>query len=90
MTPRNHDCGCHRCNPDADWFVVCDVCGCKRCPKATDCRHECTHSNEPGQVGSCFGVTLDFWKSKRRRLHSLTFLDRTLLKLYRKYYLVKP
>ncbi|MDP4546507.1 hypothetical protein [Marinobacter sp. MDS2] len=33
-------------------MVVCSECGNKRCPKATDHRHTCTGSNEPGQVGS--------------------------------------
>lgn len=33
-------------------FVVCSVCGNKRCPKATDHRNECTGSNraEPGSA----------------------------------------
>lgn len=48
-------CGCRKCNPDAWWMVVCDLCGNKRCPHATDHRHECTRSNEPGQAGSVFG-----------------------------------
>lgn len=33
-------------------MIVCVTCGNKRCPKATDCRLECTGSNEPGQKGS--------------------------------------
>lgn len=33
-------------------FIVCDVCGNKRCPHATDHAHACTGSNEPGQPGS--------------------------------------
>lgn len=33
-------------------FVVCSVCGNKRCPKATHHDNECTGSNEPGQKGS--------------------------------------
>lgn len=35
-------------------FVVCQICGNKRCPKATDCTLECTKSNEPGQKGSIY------------------------------------
>jgi len=35
-------------------FIVCKTCGCKRCPKATDCSLECTGSNEAGQVGSIY------------------------------------
>lgn len=35
-------------------FIVCIICGNKRCPHATDCALECTNSNEPGQKGSCY------------------------------------
>ena len=35
-------------------MIVCDKCGNKRCPHATDHRHECTGSNEPGQDGSVY------------------------------------
>lgn len=59
-------CGrCHKCLEgkterigDHDWpmtalrMVVCEICGNKRCPKATDCTLACTGSNEPGQKGS--------------------------------------
>lgn len=47
-------CGCAACNVNAWWMVVCDVCGNKRCPHATDHRHTCTGSNASGQVGSVF------------------------------------
>lgn len=33
-------------------FIVCDLCGNKRCPKATDHGNACTNSNELGQAGS--------------------------------------
>lgn len=33
-------------------FVVCQTCGNKRCPHATDHRLVCSGSNEPGQSGS--------------------------------------
>jgi hypothetical protein len=33
-------------------FIVCTLCGNKRCPKATDHELACTNSNEPGQPGS--------------------------------------
>lgn len=33
-------------------FIVCDTCGNKRCPHATDHRLPCTGSNKPGQPGS--------------------------------------
>lgn len=33
-------------------FIVCALCGNKRCPHATDHRLACTNSNEPGQKGS--------------------------------------
>lgn len=45
-------CGCHACNPRAAWFVVCDVCGCKRCPHATAHELDCSGSNLSGQKGS--------------------------------------
>ncbi len=35
-------------------MVVCAQCGNKRCPHATDHRHACTGSNEPGQPGSAY------------------------------------
>jgi hypothetical protein len=49
-------CPCASCVAEAGvsawWMIVCDECGNKRCPHGTDHRHECTGSNEPGQVGS--------------------------------------
>lgn len=36
-------------------MVLCPKCGNKRCPHATDHRHECTNSNAPGQEGSYYG-----------------------------------
>lgn len=33
-------------------FIVCSICGNKRCPHAADSRNACTGSNEPGQAGS--------------------------------------
>lgn len=66
------DCGrCHKCLSGKVAFValgsieipvtaarmvLCPICGCKRCPKATDCLLECTDSNEPGQAGSVYGI----------------------------------
>ncbi|HHT3488380.1 TPA: hypothetical protein ACTYMW_005365 [Enterobacter hormaechei] len=35
-------------------FVVCPVCGNKRCPHANDHRNACTGSNEPGHEGSAY------------------------------------
>lgn len=51
---------CHRCFTETggqwlDRMILC-ACGCKRCPKASDHRHQCTGSNEPGQIGSVYGV----------------------------------
>ena len=55
-------CGCRRCDTARKKaanipirtarFIVCETCGHKRCPHATDHRHACTGSNEPGQPGS--------------------------------------
>lgn len=48
-------CGkCRTCQPNQNRMVVCEHCGNKRCPHATDCGHACTNSNEPGQPGSCY------------------------------------
>lgn len=60
----NVTCGCRKCligvKDEAGYpvlmtvFVVCPICGNKRCPHATDHRNECTGSNEPGQAGSVY------------------------------------
>lgn len=53
-------CGCHACRNSRHESVImrpmilCPTCGNKRCPKASDHRHECTGSNEPGQKGSVY------------------------------------
>lgn len=53
-------CGCAACNPTTGLgrtrMIVCDLCGSKRCPHATDHRHLCTNSNQPGQAGSSYCV----------------------------------
>lgn len=36
------------------YMILCDTCGNKRCPHATDHRLPCTGSNEPGQLGSIY------------------------------------
>ncbi|MHA1118210.1 DUF3850 domain-containing protein [Enterobacter kobei] len=51
------DCWCRTCRPITMTdmrFVVCHVCGNKRCPHANDHRNACTGSNEPGQEGSAY------------------------------------
>lgn len=35
-------------------YFLCETCGNKRCPHATDHMFECTGSNEPGQKGSMY------------------------------------
>jgi len=35
---------------------LCEHCGNKRCPHATNHHHRCTGSNEPGQLGSAYGI----------------------------------
>ena len=35
---------------------LCPICGHKRCPHATSHKEACTGSNEPGQLGSTFGI----------------------------------
>lgn len=64
MTERQ--CGCRACAPEPSVldfgvqlrFYACCKCGNKRCPHATDHRLQCSGSNEPGQIGSVYGVTL--------------------------------
>lgn len=38
-------------------MIVCETCGNKRCPRATDHRLACTDSNKPNQPGSRFCST---------------------------------
>lgn len=42
--------------PFPDRMIVCETCGNKRCPKATDHNQTCTGSNEPGQPGSRYSA----------------------------------
>jgi hypothetical protein len=35
-------------------MILCPDCGNKRCPKASNHRHQCTESNEPNQRGSIY------------------------------------
>jgi hypothetical protein len=46
------DCGCWECDVDEHGrrMFVCEVCGNKRCPHATDHRNSCTSSNDVGQT----------------------------------------
>jgi hypothetical protein len=49
------DCSCEACRPltMTDMrMVLCETCGNKRCPHATNHRNACTGSNEVGQKGS--------------------------------------
>lgn len=39
-----------------DRMIVCEFCGNKRCPHATDHDLACTNSNEPGQPGSRYSA----------------------------------
>jgi len=53
----NQQCQCEACRPNNPLegimrMIVCETCGNKRCPHATDHRNTCTGSNEPGQKGS--------------------------------------
>jgi len=74
------NCWCHECNKNVfiktipypvTQMILCPTCGNKRCPHATDHRLACTSSNDPGQIGSIYGVyphpskdLLDFVYSK--------------------------
>jgi hypothetical protein len=69
MSTTDRPCQCRQCLRDRDehvmWggvkipieqtrMILCATCGNKRCPHATDHRHACTNSNEPGQPGSSY------------------------------------
>ena len=46
-------CTCLKCSPQTIpnmRFIVCLICGNKRCPHALDHNNECTNSNEVGQI----------------------------------------
>jgi hypothetical protein len=51
---------CITCESELPWdqqyhgMLLCQTCGNKRCPHATDHRLACTNSNEPGQKGSAY------------------------------------
>jgi hypothetical protein len=58
-------CECHRCIRDDDLkvgefplssckMILCNYCGNKRCPHASDHRLQCTDSNDRGQAGSVY------------------------------------
>lgn len=63
-------CQCRQClrdrkeesPPGSGWpvemtrMICCETCGNKRCPHATDHRHPCTGSNNPGQPGSAYST----------------------------------
>ena len=38
-------------------MFLCDKCWSKRCPHATDKKHKCTNSNEPGQAVSRYTMS---------------------------------
>ena len=49
------ECWCESCKPNTMTdmrMILCQICGNKRCPHATNHIYECTNSNEPGQIGS--------------------------------------
>ena len=62
--PQGDGCGnCHACLVGVmengypvtmQRMIVCPDCGNKRCPKASNHRHQCTGSNEPNQRGSIY------------------------------------
>lgn len=70
LRSQRYRCWCHQCHIDhtingipysATRMILCPECGNKRCPRATDHRLHCTGSNEPGQIGSVYGVMKDPW-----------------------------
>lgn len=65
-------CWCHVCakvlDAEIQFMILCPICGCKRCPHATNHQHRCTGSNTSGQIGSVYGLECtqdccrDYWK----------------------------
>ena len=57
-TIKDIGCCCSKCLEvkfkSLSFMVVCQKCGNKRCPHASDHDNECTNSNEPGQKGSAY------------------------------------
>lgn len=52
-------CHCEACEPNTPpnmRMVICEICGSKRCPHATNHIFACTGSNASGQPGSSYGV----------------------------------
>lgn len=59
MQINGKECDCETCRPitlDDMRMVLCAICGNKRCPHATNHIFACTGSNEPGQLGSSYGI----------------------------------
>ena len=59
MNKAEERCRCRNCagergEPVNNYMVVCQKCGNKRCPHATNHKNECTKSNLPGQKGSIY------------------------------------
>ena len=61
LARRAMECHCEACVPQGNpfdgspmRFIVCAICGNKRCPHATDHRNACSNSNELGQKGSAW------------------------------------
>lgn len=46
--------GGHKCPIEMAMMIVCQNCGNKRCPHASDHRHACTGSNDVGQSGGAY------------------------------------
>jgi hypothetical protein len=61
----DHNCGkCYDCldnpklgflNPIQSQMILCETCGNKRCPHATNHNNKCTNSNDVRQAGSRYG-----------------------------------
>lgn len=69
LVQAHFNCECHRCIAENKlgtsgpfgWLplsstklILCPVCGCKRCPKASNHYLACTDSNASGQPGSVY------------------------------------
>lgn len=55
-------CSCRQCYNQGEGVTIpimhlCNLCGNKRCPHATDHTLDCTNSNEPGQTGSWYSAS---------------------------------
>ncbi len=61
-------CSCAKCKPNVFphdvRFIVCSICGNKRCPHAADHDNPCTNSNDEGQKGRLYDLADNYGLQK--------------------------